>query len=358
MVELAAGLDPRRFEPLVVTTAEGALTEECAARGLPALVLPFSFFRRNRGTIGYLLRGPLALRRLARERRIGLVHAHCDYSTISMERMARSAGIPFVQHVHDTDRGWVTRKKLPVLERANAVVAISESVGEWLEGRHVPAERIRVLYNGVHLAPFQDRSGREAMRATLGLAAGDIAVGVFARVELNRKGQDDIVRALAHGRSSRPIHLFLVGGDDHDDRSHERAVRALVAELGVGERVHLLGHRRDVAEVMAAMDLLGAPFHREGFGRVVVEGMAAGLPVVGFRSGALPELVREGVEGLLVEEGNVVELSAAMTRLADDATLRASLGERARVRALGFSHERYVAEMQALYEQVIGARGA
>src|SRR4051812_7018671 len=86
MVELAARLDPRRYEPLVVTTAEGALTEECAARGLPVLVLPFSYFRRNRGTLGYLVTGPFALRRLARERGIGLVHAHCDYSTISMER--------------------------------------------------------------------------------------------------------------------------------------------------------------------------------------------------------------------------------------------------------------------------------
>jgi glycosyltransferase involved in cell wall biosynthesis len=358
MVELAAGLDPRRFEPLVVTTAQGALTEECAARGIPVLVLPFSYFRRNRGTVGYMLRGPIALYRLARDRRIGLVHAHCDYSTISMERMARWAGIPFVQHVHDMDRGWVTRKKLPVLGRADAVVAISETVGSWLRSRSVPEERVRVLYNGVHLSPFHDVPGRDAMRASLGLAAGDVAVGVFARLELSRKGQDDIVRAIAHAGASGPLHLFLVGGDDHTDRENEREIRALVAELGVAERVHLLGYRRDVAELMSAMDLLGAPFHREGFGRVVIEGMAAGLPVVGFRSGALPELVREGVEGVLVEDGNAVELSGAMIRLAGDARLRMALGERARTRALDFSHERHVGEVQALYGELIAARGA
>jgi glycosyltransferase involved in cell wall biosynthesis len=240
------------------------------------------------------------------------------------------------------------------------VVAISESVGAWLESRSVPAERVRVLYNGVHLSPFQNASAgaRERTRASLGLIPGDIAVGVFARLEPSRKGQDDIVRAIARAGARGSLHLFLVGVDDREDREHEREIRALVAELGVAERVHLLGYRRDVPELMSAMDLLGAPFHREGFGRVVIEGMAAGLPVVGFRSGALPELVRQGTEGFLVEDGNDVELSGVMTHLATDAMLRASLGERARSRALGFSHERHVAEVQGLYEELITARGA
>jgi glycosyltransferase involved in cell wall biosynthesis len=358
MVELAAGLDPRRYEPLVVTTAPGRLTEECAARGITALVVPFGYFRRNRGAIDYLVRGPRALRRLVRERRIGLVHAHCDYSTIAMERTARRAGIPFVQHVHDMDRAWVSRKKLPVLGRADAVVAISETVARWLEERQVPKERIRVVYNGLHLGPFLNGSTRERMRATLGLAADDVAVGVFARLELSRKGQDDIVRAIARSEAPRSIHLFLVGRDDHPSRADERKIRALIAELGVGERVHLLGERTDVPELMSAMDLLGAPFHREGFGRVVIEGMAARLPVVGYRSGALPELVRDEVEGILVEEGSAQELSGAITRLANDAAVRASLGERARSRALGFSHERFLAEMQAIYDELLAVRGA
>jgi glycosyltransferase involved in cell wall biosynthesis len=358
MVELAAGRGRRRVEPLRVTTAHGALTEECAARGIPTLVLAFSHFRRSHGMLGYLVRGPIALHRLARAQRIGLVHSHCDYSTIAMERMARGAGIPFVQHVHDMDRGWVTKRKLPALARADAVVAISESVGSWLRSRSVPEERVRVLYNGIHLSPFQDASGRETMRASLGLAAGDVAVGVFARLEPSRKGQDDIVRAIAHAGASSRLHLFLVGADDREDREHEKGIRTLVAELGVAERVHLLGFRGDVPAVMSAMDLLGAPFHREGFGRVVIEGMAAGLPVLGFRSGALPELVREGMEGLLVEDGDLLELSGAMVRLAADATLRLSLGERAKSRALGFSHERHVAEVQSLYEELIAARGA
>jgi glycosyltransferase involved in cell wall biosynthesis len=358
MVELAAALDPRRFEPLVVTTGRGALTDECAARGIPTLVLPYSHFRRNRGTVDYLLLAPIALRRLARSQRIGLVHAHCDYSTIPLERMARSAGIPFVQHVHDMDRGWTTRKKLPVLGRADAVVAISESVGAWLRDRSVPEDRVRILYNGIHLAPFQDRSGRDAMRASLGLTPGDIALGVFARLEPSRKGQDDIVRAIALAGASRPVQLFLVGGDDRPDREHELGIRGLIAELGVADRVHLLGYRQDVPQLMAAMDLLGAPFHREGFGRVVIEGMAAGLPVVGFHSGALPELVREGVEGFLVEDGNTFALCAAMIHLAGNATLRASLGREGRSRALGFSHTRHLTEVQSLYDGVIRTRGA
>jgi Glycosyltransferase len=326
MVELAAGLDRSRFEPLVVTTAEGALTEECDVHGVPRLVLPFSTFRRNRGTLGYLLRTPHTLYDFPRRHRIGLVHAHCDYSTISMERMARWAGIPFVQHVHDMDRGWVTKKKRPVLARADAVVAISHSVRDWLIGRGVPPQRVRVAYNGVHLEPMQRAAARETTRAALGLAPSDVAVGVFARLEPDRKGQHEIIRAIAQAAAESPLRLFLIGGDDHPRRENERAVRARIAELGVGDRVTMLGHRRDVPALMAAMDLLGAPFYREGFGRVVVEGMAAGLPVVGFRSGALPELVRDNEEGVLVEAGNVEALAGALTSLAADRSRRSALG--------------------------------
>ena len=356
MVELAAGLDPRRYEPLVVTTAEGALTEECDAHGVPRLVLPFSTFRRNRGTLQYLLRTPIRLRRFPTRHEIGLVHAHCDYSTISMERMARWAGIPFVQHVHDMDRGWVTKKKLPVLARADAVVAISHAVRDWLMSRRVPSDRIRVLYNGVHLDPMRRAAARDSTRATLGLTPDDVAVGVFARLEPDRKGQHEIIRAVAQTGLGSRLRLFLIGGDDHPQRVNENGVRARLEELGLTDRVTLLGHRRDVPELMGAMDILGAPFYREGFGRVVIEGMAAGLPVVGFRSGALPELVREGDEGLLVEAGDVTALAGALTALAADRPRRSALGAQGARRALGFSHQRHVDEIQSLYDELLARR--
>lgn len=357
MVDLAASLDPRRWAPVVLTTTTGPLTDACAARGIPTVVLPMDHFRRGHGLLGYLVRGPLALRRLVRDRRVALLHACCDYSTIPLERTARRHDLPFIQHVQDTDRAWMSRKKAPAVRRADAIVGCSRSVVEWLVARGAPADRATVVYNSVDLAPYEGvATGRDAVRAAIGLATGDLAIGVFARLERARKGQDEMLRAVARLAAELPVHLVLVGEDDSPTGDDERALRALASALGIEHRVHMLGQRRDVPRLMAAMDVLGAPFHREGFGRVVVEGMAAGLPVAGFRDGALPEIVREGVDGFLVDEGREDQLAEAVRRLAGSAALRASLGAQARQRAADFSLARHVAAMDALYDAVLQQR--
>ena len=211
---------------------------------------------------------------------------------------------------------------------------------------------IRRIYNGVHLAP-PVAGDRERLRRELGLASSDVAVCLLGRL-VPRKGQEDAIRAIGEAAlRSSAVRLFLVGGAAAPEREYEASLHALVTQLGLESRVTFLGERDDALPLLSAMDVSIVPSRREAFGRVVIEGMHAGTPVVAYDDGALPELVRDGVDGVIVPTGDVGALAAALARLASDAPLRATMSANARARAQAFSHERFVAGCSALYRELL-----
>jgi glycosyltransferase involved in cell wall biosynthesis len=143
-----------------------------------------------------------------------------------------------------------------------------------------------------------------------------------------QKGVDHLLRALAQMR--RRARLQVIGDGPEASR-----LSALAAELGIGDRVQLLGLRDDVAEVLQAADVFVHPaIWGEAFGLTIAEAMATGLPVVASRVGGIPELVTHGETGLLVPPGDAGALAGALDRLAADGEERARLGANARQRVL------------------------
>jgi glycosyltransferase involved in cell wall biosynthesis len=211
---------------------------------------------------------------------------------------------------------------------------------------------VRRIYNGVHLAPL-DGQARLRARRTLGIEAREVAVALVGRF-VERKGQEALIRAMAsEALAELPVRAFLIGRAEAPERAYEERLRGLVAELGLTDRVMFVGHRDDAPSLLAGMDISVVPSRREAFGRVVVEGLHAGTPVVVFRDGGLPELVRHEREGLVVEPDDVAGFAAAIARLASDGELRARLGANARLRAQDFTHERFIANMTALYRELL-----
>ena len=128
--------------------------------------------------------------------------------------------------------------------------------------------------------------------------------------------------------------------------------------LRIQERVHFLGARRDLGNILASIDLFAMPSFWEGLPLSMVLAMGAGLPVVASRVAGIPEVVKDGVSGLLVTPGDTAELAAALTRIVHDDTLRVLLGQEARafVRPR-FGVDGYVASVSALYDRLLAEKG-
>jgi glycosyltransferase involved in cell wall biosynthesis len=178
---------------------------------------------------------------------------------------------------------------------------------------------ISVIYNGIDPAPF-DR----AQPLDLGLPSGAIAVGYVGSLE-PRKGMLDLARAWPRVTEGDPAAQLVIIGSG----TQEPEIRAALADA---ERVVWVGHRKDVASAMKSLDLLVLPSHVEGAPNVVLEAMAAGVPVVATAVSGTPELVEEGVTGDLVPPRAPERLATALLALVRDAPRRGAMGRAARAR--------------------------
>ncbi len=206
--------------------------------------------------------------------------------------------------------------KLPahIVTNSHATRRIMLDSAPWLD-----AARTSVIHNGIDPAPF-----REAARADLGVPSNAITVGFVGRF-VDWKGVLPLADAWRSLATRLPgVHLALVGEGEMEAEMRSR--------LEGVERVHWAGFRHDVPSVMRALDILAFPSVMEGFGLAAVEAMAAGVPVIGARAAALPEVVEHEREGLLVPPGDAEGLATAIERLATDSELRRALGAAGRER--------------------------
>ncbi len=237
--------------------------------------------------------------------------------------------------------------------RQDMIIAISDHVARFTIARGVrDVRRVRRVYHG--LEP-EDAAGAQRARARvrheLGVGADVYLVGNVGRLA-PQKGQRHLVRAMPLLLEQVPrAHLAIVGAGDL-----EGFFRELAQELGVADRVHVLGARRDVAAIMQAIDVFAMPSIWEGFGIVLLEAMAAGRPIVASRVATIPEVVVDGETGLLVPPGDPVALADALAALALDAERASALGSAGRERLQRcFSIEKMVGDTEGLYEELLGA---
>jgi glycosyltransferase involved in cell wall biosynthesis len=209
------------------------------------------------------------------------------------------------------------------------------------------------VYHGIEppLTLEREREGKQ-IRQELGLGPEDFIVGNVGRLAL-QKGQRHLVAAMPFLLERVPrAHAVIAGGGDL-----EAYLRDLALEVGVAERVHVLGPRKDVPALMHAMDVFAMPSIWEGFGLVLLEAMAAGRPVVASRVATIPEVVVDGQTGLLVPAGDPLALAEAIARLAADPALARQLGEAGRDRLRRhFSIDKMVGDTELLYREVLGGR--
>jgi glycosyltransferase involved in cell wall biosynthesis len=269
-------------------------------------------------------------RHLMRQVQTDVVHSHGYKGDIYSYLATRFASIPLVATAHN----WTGESELPpiynkldrvVLRRFSAVAAVSDGVAQVLDGSGVAAKKIIRIANGIDLTPYEEAI--PAARRELHDSNAPI-VGLVGRL-VQEKGCFEFVRAAAQVLPTFPEARFLLVGEGPERDSLEQLAR----DLQIDKSVVFAGHRNDMPSVYASLAICVLPSFEEGMPMTLMEAMAAGRSVIATPVGQIPAMVDQETNGLLVNPGNVGELSSAMMRLLGDVVLRQRMGENGREKA-------------------------
>jgi glycosyltransferase involved in cell wall biosynthesis len=298
---------------------------------------------------------------LLRRGRFDIIHAHSFRTELGSVLCGRLSGLApiVVRTVHNVDEQYVNQPYSTILRwsarRLDRVVAISDAVAEYLrKDAALPDEKIVRIHYGIDPSPFQPDLPPPSRR-TEGDPSRRPTLGVVARLA-PQKGHRVLFDALPAVRAVVPdVRARLVG---HEELSTTAELRAYADERGVSDLIRFEGFRADIPRVMADLDVFVLPSLWEGFGLVLVEAMAAGRPVVASAVGPIPEIVEDGVTGLLVPPGDPAALADAIVRLLRDPDLAAAFGRAGRARVeRELREDTMVERTEALYDELLGWKG-
>ena len=284
---------------------------------------------------------------------IAILHCH-SYRPNLYGRMAgalcRSSGLRIVAQYHNQyDDKWPAGSPALSLERhlahvTDAMVAVSTDVRDHVaRAVGVDSSRITVVPNGLTANKVRVVDQTSA-RLALGLGPQDLAIGLIGRV-CAQKGHEDLVAAALMLRDRLPQAVFLMIGAIEDRDLHQRLV-AQIAAAGAQQHIRFCGHMPDIAPAYAALDILAAPSRWEGFGLMLVEAMAAGVPIVATVAGAIWDVT--GGAASLVPVADPAALAGAICDL--DAKTRRALAQAGRLRARAFDWGKSAAQLAAVYD--------
>jgi glycosyltransferase involved in cell wall biosynthesis len=282
-----------------------------------------------------------------------LLHLH-GYTAANMGRIAaRRAGVPNIVHEHAILRTLPHQFVADFLLRrlTSAAVAVSSGVREFMiRGRSVPADKIRVIPNGVDTGRFRRLAGwlRHEKRRQLGIAQACPVVGTVTRLRAE-KGNRYFILAMRAVMERFPDVIFVVVGDG----PQKGLLEDLAAATGVSGRVRFLGFRRDVVELYSIMDIAVFPSLREGSPLAMMEAMAVGLPIVCSRVSGFLEAAGGADSALFVEPASAIDLAEKITHLLLNPQAAVSLAQRAGAVAADHDIRRATQALCQLYAEVL-----
>ncbi len=291
-----------------------------------------------------------ALVKLIQRERVDVVNTHSGRDSLLAGLAGRLAWRqPLVVRTRHLALPITSRFTYSVLP--HHVVAVSEYVRQYLISEGVAAERVSTIYTGIEPDALA-LDGPSSLRGELGLGPEVPLVGTVAILR-QKKGHHLIVDAVPQILQALPDAHFVFAGDGPQTDN----LKAQIAALGLSGRVHLLGLRRDVANVLAGLDLFVLPTREEALGTAYIEAMAMGLPIVGTQVGGVPEVVGDGDNGLLVPVDDSPALAAAIIRLLSDPATRAAMAARSRDRVVShFLTDTMCEHMVLLYRRLLAGR--
>ena len=362
-----AGLDPKRYDSLLVVgregDREGNFLNLAEAKGIPLRIIPT--FGRRIDPLRDLIT-LVSLFRLMRRERPDIVHTHTAKAGALGRVAARLAGVPVVVHtfhgsVFDGYFGPSVARFFQWIERilalgTDTIVAVSERVAADLAERKIaPRRKIEVVPLGLELGRFQDvQQRRGELRRELGVPPRARLVGSVGRL-VAIKDLGTLLRSMAQLSATQPDAILLVVGDGPD----RPALEMEAERLGLGSRARFLGFRDDLERIYADLDVAVNCSLNEGTPVALIEAMASGVPVLATAVGGTPDLLEEGRLGRLVPPGDPNALACALAETLSggyDSAEKAALARRSVLQR--FSLERLLGDLDRLYLRLLKSKEA
>jgi len=356
ILHLATALDRSRFDVEVWSDYEGEpIQQELRGRGIPCRSLKGApslgqplWSRALRRNLPYQWH----LRQMLSHRRRAVIHAFgfpMIYYAVILGRLAGCRRIVYAVQDWDVWKRSGLYSGLDRLCSRLAAHAVADGEGARrlaVRRQGMASERISTIYDGVNAEELHPARTVSETRRSLGLAPDRVTVGVIARLDIRKKGQDVFLRAIERLGPGAGAQFVLIG--DGPDRAR---IEALAARLPAAIRPTLAGSRTDLADVLNALDVLAIPSRWESVPKVLLEGMWLRRAVIASRTGDIPEILDSGC-GLLTPPGNAAALAQGIEALIANAVLRERLGEaaRERIESRGLTLAGSIGRYAALYE--------
>lgn len=322
MLRMIDSLDPSRYRAAFLASGEGSLVDELRSRDvqiLPGRVTSVSWRSPHK-----MVRNLFRQRRLLRDAGIDILHMNEPGWNSDLVLAARLQQIPVALHLHNA--ATVSPHNLNY-RIANKIFLCSAALRSAVGNIAAIEDRCVTLHNAVDVAAF---AGGRPIRGALGIAPDEIAIGTIAQVG-PIKGSDTFLDTGALLlESGRKVKLIVVGPKASGEDAFFQRFMARIAESPLREHVSYLGSRRDIPDILASLDIFFLPTRSEPFGMVVIEAMAAGVPVVASHVGGIPEIIPNRDVGRTVADLSPAAFAAAIGELLDMGDARQALGERGR----------------------------
>jgi glycosyltransferase involved in cell wall biosynthesis len=349
ILNMVTRLPRDRYQPIVCCfeNPAGPMGVEMMAQGIE--VVPLGVAPGWRQPLGWW-----AIVQCLRRLRPKIVHTFLLPASLYGRSAAWAAGVPIIvgTEVNIYERKqWHHILAERLLARVSAcVVASAESVKQaYVKQLGIPPDSVRVVYNAVNWDRLNATAAPQQTRRQLSIPEDRIVVGVVATLQ-DKKGHHVLLDAFARTPGLARTWLMLVG-----DGTLRTSLEAYAATLGIGDRVTFCGTRRDLGNLLPAMDIFALPSLWEGLPLALLLAMGAGRPVVATRIAGIPEVVVDGETGLLVPPGDASAIGAALARLSEDPAERRRLGDAAREAVRDrFGADAYASSVTHLYEEFLG----
>lgn len=351
------GLDRNKYEVDLACAPGGTLIDRVKEEGLG--FFPINHFRQKISPLHDLL-ALFELTRLMRQKRYDIVHTHNSKAGFIGRLAAKIAGIPIIVHTihgfafHEYERP-PRRVLFILLERLAArlcdkLITISEPLKEWgLRLKIGRPEKYVTIYSGIEAEKFKINININEKKGELGISSEEKVIGVVAKL-WEGKGHETILEAAPQVIKEIPDVRFLFVGEGYlRDR-----LKARVRKLGLSDKIIFTGFRTDIPEITATFDVALLVSLFEGMGRVLLEAMVLGKPVVATKVGGIVDVVRDGETGILIPPRDANALAKAIVTILKNEELARRMGEAGKRRIdERFTAKTMVEKISEVYEELI-----
>ena len=366
--------DQQRYSVCLIkgSTHESAMTQEetqlvnkqlatAEKQGIKVVDLP-SLVRR----ISPLndIRSFVSIFRILRKSKPDIVHTHTSKAGLIGRLSAWMARFPIITHTphghvfyghfgRSLSKIFLQMEKLLGRITHHQIALTPEECNDYLSLRVSQTGNTSVIHSGVDVHRFiEGAKQRTGTRKKLGIPPDSLVIGYVGWL-IPIKGVTYLVSAMAKVAEGYPRSLLVLVGKGDDKGEKEMKLKEQVERAGLEDKVRFLGWRPDVDEIMGCFDVFVLPSLNEGMGRVLVEAMAAGLPIVASRVGGIPDLVKDGKNGLLVSPADATALAKAISALLEDKEKRKRMGEAGKKMCRPYSAEAMVQQIDDLYRDLL-----